>query len=156
MSTSKQSAGKRSGMGGNPLSQGLFSRTDADIEAKAPAVEKAEKIEEQPKQGEEKPSAKVAKLESRKKKLENRFLEDIEDGPKESIGLQVTAEVNDWLDDVVKVGRRKHGRKIPKQVWIQAGVELLRAMPVEWDEIGDLDELRGKLDDLSRIVSEQR
>lgn len=150
--SSKQSASKRSGMGGNPLSQGLFSRTDADTESKAPVIDKIE--EPRPKQEKQEPKSKVANLESRKKKIENRFLADIEDGPKESIGLQVTAEVNDWLDEVVKVGRRKHGRKIPKQVWIQAGVELLRAMPVEWDEIGDLDELRAKLDDLSRIVSE--
>jgi hypothetical protein len=148
-------------MGGNPLAKSLFSKTDADTEAEVeqqpaaapvPVVEKAVQKKER---GGEKPPAKVTNLESRKKKIENRFLANIEDSPKESIGLQVTAEVNDWLDEVVKVGRRKHGRKIPKQVWIQAGVELLRAMPVEWDEIGDLDELRGKLDDLARLVSEQ-
>ena len=148
-------------MGGNPLSKSLFSKTDADTEAEveqqpaAASVPVVEKVAQKKERVGEKPPAKVTNLESRKKKIENRFLADIEDSPKESIGLQVTAEVNDWLDEVVKVGRRKHGRKIPKQVWIQAGVELLRAMPVEWDEIGDLDELRGKLDDLSRLVSEQ-
>jgi len=152
--SSKQPASKRSGLGGNPLSQGLFSKTDADAETQAPVVEKS--VVAKPKEAaEEKAPSKVKSIDSRKKKLENRFLEDIEDSRKESIGLQVTAEINDWLDEVVKVGRRKHGRKIPKQVWIQAGVELLRAMPVEWDEIGDLDELRGKLEDLSRLVNEQ-
>jgi hypothetical protein len=78
-----------------------------------------------------------------------------EEAPKESIGLQVTAEINDWLDHVVKVGQRKHGRKIPKQVWIQAGVELLHAMPVQWDDIEDLDALRSQLDQLSQIISDQ-
>jgi len=150
VSTNKQPVHKRSGLGGNPLSQGLFSRT-TDIEVPETPVEPVEVPRE-----EEKPQAKIKNLETRKKKVENRFLEDIEEGSKESIGLQVTTEVNDWLDVVVKEGRRKHGRKIPKQIWIQAGVELLRSMPVEWTEISDLDELRQKLHDLSQIVREER
>lgn len=144
MSTNKQPVHKRSGLGGNPLSQGLFSRT-TDIEV--PETTSVQPVEV-PRE-EEKPQAKIKNLETRKKKVENRFLEDIEEGSKESIGLQVTTEINDWLDEIVKVGRRKHGRKIPKQIWIQAGVELLRAMPIDWTEIRDLDELRGKLSALA-------
>jgi hypothetical protein len=149
--SNKQSASKRSGLGGNPLSQGLFSKTDAE-ETRSRAGEQ----KENPAGAGEGPQSNVTRIESRNKNLENRFLIDIEDGSKESIGLQVTAEINDWLDEVVKVGRRKHGKKIPKQVWIQAGVELLRAMPVEWDEVKDLDELRGKLEELSRAISEKK
>jgi hypothetical protein len=29
-------------------------------------------------------------------------------------------------------------------------------MPVEWDEVKDLDELRGKLEELSRAISEKK
>lgn len=151
MSTNKQPVHKRSGLGGNPLSQGLFSRT-TDIET--PETTSVQPVEV-PRE-EEKPQAKIKNIESRKKKVENRFLEDIEEGSKESIGLQVTTEINDWLDEIVKVGRRKHGRKIPKQIWIQAGVELLRAMPIDWTEIRDLDELRGKLSALATASKEEQ
>jgi hypothetical protein len=85
---------------------------------------------------------------------EPEFLAGVEDSNKESIGLQVTPEINDWLDKVVKASRRKHGKKLKKQVIIQAGVELLRAMPVDWTDIGDLDELRGKLSELKQVVQE--
>lgn len=138
--SAKQPANKRSGLGGNPLSTSLFTKT-TDIETPQPLVEPVH-VEEAS------PQTTTKNLEPINKNLENRFLEDIEDGSKESIGLQVTTEINDWLDEIVKVGRRKHGRKIPKQVWIQAGVELLRAMPIDWTEIKDLDDLRNKLSDL--------
>jgi L-ascorbate metabolism protein UlaG (beta-lactamase superfamily) len=80
------------------------------------------------------------------------FLRGIEVYEKESIGLQVTAEINDWLDEVVKAGRRNYGKKIPKQVWIQASIELLRAMPVDWGEVAGLEDLREKLTELSQRV----
>ena len=150
MSTNPQPSPKRSGMGGNPLSQSLFSRTDTES-----ATSAVEVIPEEPKQEKKQAPSKAKKLESKNKKIENRFLEDMETSSKESIGLQVTTEINDWLDGVVKAGRRKHGKKIPKQVWIQAGVELLRSMPVEWTEISDLDELRRVLDSLSKAAKEQ-
>ena len=139
-------------MGGNPLSQSLFSRTDA--ESATPVTPAIEVAPETPKRERKQESTKVNKVDSKIKNLENRFLENIETSPKESIGLHVTAEINDWLDNVVKVGRRKHGKKIPKQVWIQSGIELLRAMPIEWAEISDLDELRSTLDKLSKAARE--
>ena len=146
-------------MGRNPLSQGLFSRTDAPPADKASVTEQKNQEPQFKAKGlfsrtDAPPADKAPVTEQKNQNPGSSFLPDIEDAPKESIGLQVTADINGWLDTVVKVGRRKHGRKIPKQVWIQAGVELLRAMPVKWDEIRDLDELRDKLDDLSRRVSE--
>ena len=114
---------KKSGLGGNPLDQGLFSQTDTATQRKL----------------------ETENLDSRSKILESRFLHEVELSEKESIGLQVTAEINDWLDEVVKGIRRKHGRKIPKQILIQAGIELLRAMPIDWTDVESLDVLRLKL-----------
>lgn len=90
---------------------------------------------------------------NRKKKAQSipKFLVGVEDGEKEAVGLQITTDVNDWLDKVVKRSRRKHGKKLPKQVIIQAGVELLRAMSVQWDDIGNIDELRAELANLTAI-----
>ena len=99
--SSKQPTHKRSGLGGSPLSQGLFSKTDAKTDA--PVVKN---VAPTTNRGEQESQPKATNIESRKKNLENRFLEDVEDGSKESIGLQVTTEINDWLDQIVKVGRR--------------------------------------------------
>lgn len=109
-------------LGTNPLSQGIFSKT-------TPAVAKSQ--------------------ESRKKNPErrkkNQFLED---GPREKLNLQIPVSMNDWLDNLIKAGKRQHGRKIPKQIWLQGALELMQAMPVKWGEIKDEGELREVLSGL--------
>ncbi|MBD1877126.1 hypothetical protein H6F75_26955 [Nodosilinea sp. FACHB-131] len=150
----KQSAKKRSGLGDSPLS--LFSPT-TDPEERVPV-----QVEPEPKPESEQPVEKVvsiAKPSELQKPLQSpalqetmpEFLVGVEGSDKESIGLQVTRDINDWLDEVVKEGRRKHGKKLKKQVIIQAGIELLRAMPVDWTDIGDIDELRAKLNELKEV-----
>ena len=149
---SKQGNPKQSGLGGNPLTQGLFSRTAIEEEP-TPVPEKPKKVDSSSHSIEsisKNIQSSSQNIESISKNLESRFLVDIENSSKESIGLQLTLEVNDWLDGLVKVGRRKYGKKIPKQTWIQAGVELLKAMPIDWTEMEDLDALRSQL---SEIVS---
>ena len=153
---SKQGNPKQSGLGGNPLNQGLFSRTAIEEEP-APVPEKPNQVESssQTIESSKKNIQSSSKnIESISKNLDSRFLVDIENSDKESIGLQLTLEVNDWLDGLVKVGRRKHGKKIPKQTWIQAGVELLKAMPIDWTEMGDLDALRSQLSEIVSSVEE--
>ncbi|MBD2115198.1 MULTISPECIES: hypothetical protein [Cyanophyceae] len=148
----KQSAKKRSGLGDSPLS--LFSPT-TDPEERVPA-----QVEPEPEPESEQLVEKVVSIAAKPSELQKplqsptlqettpEFLVGVEGSDKESIGLQVTRDINDWLDEVVKEGRRKHGKKLKKQVIIQAGIELLRAMPVDWTDIGDLDELRAKLSEL--------
>ncbi|MBW4444296.1 MAG: hypothetical protein KME10_24340 [Plectolyngbya sp. WJT66-NPBG17] len=152
--SNKQPA-RKPAMGINPLGSGggLFDKTEpvtpTDSETSEPSKSTSRKKQES------------QNLETRKKNLENTkeksgFLQDIETSKKESIGLQVTTEVNDWLDDLVKANRRNTGRKLPKQVLIQAGIELLRAMPVDWSEVGDIEELRSKLSQVARLVEERQ
>lgn len=153
----KQTAKKKSGLGGSPLS--LFAPTTY-LEEKSPTqIEITPELEQQEEKTVEvvKPKKTTkAQFINQDKTSELEFLVGVEGNDKESIGLQVTTELNDWLDEVVKASRRKNGKKLKKQIIIQAGVELLRAMPVDWTDIGDLDELRGKLSELSRVIEENR
>jgi hypothetical protein len=111
----------RSVLGDNPLSQGIFSKTETGTPTEAPVSEN---------------------LDSRLKNQDSRFLEK---GEREAVNLRLPLELNDWLNELLKVGKRRHGSKIPKEVWLQAALELFRAMPVNWEEIDSEDSLRETL-----------
>ncbi len=64
---------------------------------------------------------------------------------KEKVNLRLSVELNDWLDDLLKKGKRQHGHKIAKEVWVQAALEFFRALPVDWQEIGSEESLRAAL-----------
>ena len=118
----------RSALGGNPLSKGIFSKT--------------EEIESRPAEPTEIPTSLVEIKESR-------FLNK---GERESVNLRLPIELNDWLNDLLKKGKRKHGSKIPKEVWVQAALELFRSMPMNWEEIDTEENLHSALLNLeSRI-----
>jgi hypothetical protein len=120
----------RSVLGDNPLSQGIFSKTETGTPTEAPVSENQE---------------------SRLKNQESRFLEK---GEREAVNLRLPLELNDWLNELLKVGKRRHGSKIPKEVWLQAALELFRAMPVNWEEIDSEENLREQLLNLeSRIYN---
>jgi hypothetical protein len=97
------------------------------------------------------PSSSVSETESitRKKIKESRFL--IKERT-EKVNLRLSVQINDWLDNLLKRGRRQHGHKIPKEVWVQAALELFRAMPVDWEQIESEEALQSALLNLeSRI-----
>jgi len=115
-------------LGDNPLSQGIFSKTQTET----PTQTLEPKIQE-----------------SKLKNQESRFLEK---GEREAVNLRLPIELNDWLNELLKVGKRRHGSKIPKEVWVQAALELFKAMPVNWEEVGSEESLREALLNLeSRI-----
>ena len=132
----------RSALGGNPLSKGIFSKT--------------EEIEPQPAELTEIPTSLVEIQESTIEIQESivniqesRFLNK---GERESVNLRLPIELNDWLNDLLKKGKRKHGSKIPKEVWVQAAIELFRSMPMDWEEIDTEENLHSTLLNLeSRI-----
>lgn len=118
----------RSVLGDNPLSQGIFSKTETGTPTQVPVPENQE---------------------SRIENQESRFLEK---GEREAVNLRLPLELNDWLNELLKQGKRRHGSKIPKEVWLQAALELFRAMPVNWEEIDSEESLRETLLNLeSRI-----
>jgi hypothetical protein len=125
----------RSVLGDNPLSQGIFSKTQTETPTQPPEP----KIQE----------PRIENQESRLKIKESIFLEK---GEREAVNLRLPIELNDWLNELLKVGKRRHGSKIPKEVWVQAALELFKAMPVNWEEINSEESLRQTLLNLeSRI-----
>jgi len=111
----------RSVLGDNPLSEGIFSKTETETPAQPPEPKNPK---------------------SRVKNKESRFLEK---GEREAVNLRLPIELNDWLNELLKVGKRRHGSKVPKEVWVQAALELFKAMPVNWEEIDSFESLRETL-----------
>lgn len=68
------------------------------------------------------------------------------DGPKEKITLQFPTYLNEWLDDLIRSGKRRHGQKIQKQVWFQAAFELMKSLPVDWEDVNSTDKLKEELE----------
>lgn len=134
-------------LGNNPLSQGIFSKT---VESTVSSTNTDETVE----------VASIVETESKEPRLqpaeennqESRFLSDQQ---KEKVNLRLSVELNDWLDDLLKKGKRQHGHKIAKEIWVQAALELFRALPVDWHEIDSEESLRATLLMLeSRIKNE--
>jgi hypothetical protein len=120
-------------LGSNPLSQGIFEKTDADD---APTSQ----------------NLSILKQESRIKDKESRFLKR---GEREATNLRLPIELNDWLNELLKTGKRRHGSKVPKEVWVQAAIELFRAMPVDWEEIDSIERLQKTLKSLESRIKNQ-
>jgi predicted RNase H-like nuclease (RuvC/YqgF family) len=153
----------RSVLGDNPLSQGIFSKTQTETPTQPPEPKNQEsRIENQESRIEnqeprienqepriENQESRIENQESRIENQESRFLEK---GEREAVNLRLPIELNDWLNELLKVGKRRHGSKIPKEVWVQAALELFKAMPVNWEEIDSEESLRQTLLNLeSRI-----
>ncbi len=117
-------------LGDNPLNKGIYTRTIQE--------------ETSPSKNQE---SRLKKEESRIKNLESNqdtsFLRESDD--REKVNFRLPSELNDWLDDLIKTGKRKHGHKIPKEIWVQAALELMKGLSVEWTEVTSIDELRTKL-----------
>ena len=125
MAVSKKKS--RSVLGDNPLSQGIFSQTET-----SPS-----------------PQGAVAKnKEYRDKNKESRFLKR---GEREAVNLRLPLELNDWLNDLLKKGKRRHGSKIPKEIWVQAALELFQALPVDWESVDSEESLGARLNNIESI-----
>ena len=124
-------------LGNNPLSQGIFNKT---VESTVSSTDTDETVE----------VASIVETASQEPRLqpaeannqESRFLSDEQ---KEKVNLRLSVELNDWLDDLLKKGKRQHGHKIAKEIWVQAALELFRALPVDWHEIDSEESLRATL-----------
>ena len=164
---------KSKGLGNNPLSSGIFSKTDSTeenpgvqlksqesrvdnqeskVKSQESRVENLEFTELEP--STESQESKVNSQESRVENQEPRFL-NREQAELKGTNVRLPIELIDWVDDLVKQGSRdKNKSRIPKEVWFQAALELFQAMPVDWDDISDEDELKDKLKSLeSRLKS---
>jgi hypothetical protein len=115
----------RSALGDNPLAQSIFSKTAAE-ETEAQPISEPKSI----------------------------FLENVDKEEKEAVNLRLPIQLNDWLNERLKRGKRLHKHKIPKEIWVQTALEFLMAMPVDWDEIDSEESLRQVLFDIyNRVTS---
>ena len=125
----------RSVLGDNPLSQGIFSKTQTETPTQPPEPNNQEsRIENQ-----------ESRIENQEPRIENQESRFLEKGEREAVNLRLPIELNDWLNELLKVGKRRHGSKVPKEVWVQAALELFKAMPVNWEEIDSFESLRETL-----------
>jgi hypothetical protein len=132
----------RSVLGDNPLSQGIFSKTQTETPTQPP----------EPNNQESRIENKESRLKTQEPRIENQESRFLEKEEREAVNLRLPIELNDWLNELLKVGKRRHGSKIPKEVWVQAALELFKAMPVNWEEIDSEESLRETLLNLeSRI-----
>jgi hypothetical protein len=138
-------AKKTSGLGTNPLAtvpkpQGIFQKTtESRNQIPESGKQKASKLDTDGVEA----KAKKQKPDSIKKKPEPGFLAEGQDLDK--VTLRIPIELNDWLDDLLKQGKRKHGQKIPKEIWVQAALEFFKSVPIDWSEIQSVEQMREKL-----------
>ena len=125
MAVSKKKS--RSVLGDNPLSQGIFSQTETGRELRVKEAKNKE---------------------YRDKNKESRFLKR---GEREAVNLRLPIELNDWLNDLLKKGKRRHGSKIPKEIWVQAALELFQALPVDWESVDSEESLGAILNNIESI-----
>ncbi len=114
-------------LGDNPLSQGIFSQTETGRELRVKEAKNKE---------------------YREKNKESRFLKR---GEREAVNLRLPLELNDWLNDLLKKGKRRHGSKIPKEIWVQAALELFQALPVDWESVDSEESLGAILNNIESI-----
>ena len=128
-------------LGANPLTQGIFSKTEPLQERPEGETSRDPEI----------PIARIKNQDIGKSTFGARGAER-----REKVNLRLPVKLNDWLDELLKAGKRRHGRKIAKEVWVQAALEFMQAMPVTWKDIEGEDDLRQNLQNLvSRIKKEE-
>ena len=142
---------RKSGLGNNPLAsaptaKGIFEKTESRIQNTESEIDSIIT------QGEPDTLTMVSSqnVETVNQNPENGFLQT--DRELDKVTLRIPIELNDWLDSLLKQGKRKHGQKIPKEIWFQAALELLKSMPVDWSEIQTIEQMREKLNYLENGI----
>ncbi|MGL5806013.1 MAG: hypothetical protein ACRC11_11325 [Xenococcaceae cyanobacterium] len=142
---------KKKSLGNNPLlvsdlPKSIFSKTEVDETAEINDCDT--EVSEASAKPDNTIESRINNIDSRKEQ-KSEFLGDRE---KERLNLRLPIDLNDWLDDLVKKGKRNHGRKIPKEVLMQAALEFFQRLPIEWENIRDIEDLRSTLNNIeSRI-----
>ena len=135
---------RKSGLGNNPLAsvptaKGIFEKTESRIQSPENGID-SNITQGEP---EDLTMASLQSMEPVNQNPESGFLQT--DRELDKVTLRIPIELNDWLDSLLKQGKRKHGQKIPKEIWFQAALELLKSMPVDWSEIQSIEQMREKL-----------
>ena len=142
---------RKSGLGNNPLAsaptaKGIFEKTESRIQSPEHGID-SDITQREP---DALAMVSSQNVETVNQNPENGFLQT--DRELDKVTLRIPIELNDWLDSLLKQGKRKHGQKIPKEIWFQAALELLKSMPVDWSEIQTIEQMREKLNYLENGI----
>ena len=146
----------RSALGKNPLSSGIFSKTEERTPKEEEVSNQESRIKNIDTDAMIQPSE-VAQIESTKKESSNSGTETnyLTEQVTERVNLRLSVEINDWLDGLLKQGKRRHGRKISKETWVQAALEFFRALPVDWQAVESEQSLRSVLSGLEKRINKE-
>jgi hypothetical protein len=153
-------------LGNNPLGQGIFSKTTSyskasvspepkSFDSNSVAIAQEQKPEarnQEPETGSQELETINHKLVPRNHKPGTGFLSH---SPKEKITLQISEPVNDWVDGLVRGSKKRTGQKIQKQIWVQAALELMQAVPIEWGAIESVEDLRNELEQVVKKLGKK-
>lgn len=163
---------KSKGLGSNPLDRGIFSKTEnshintqestlnnsdsnintqeSTLNIQQPSSKSSDSV--RPDQAQDsRVTTQDSALNNQESVFLNREQEDLR-----GTSVRLPSELIDWVDELVRQGSRsKHKSRIPKEVWFQAALELFRAMPVDWEQITNEDELLTQLQHLESIIKSQ-
>lgn len=146
----------RSALGKNPLTSGIFSKTEGKIPDQEELGNQESRINildpDKAIQPPEVAQPKTAEEESSDSSEKTVYLTE---QVTERVNLRLSVEINDWLDNLLKQGKRKHGRKISKEIWVQAALEFFRALPVDWQTIESEQNLRATLSELEERINKE-
>lgn len=59
----------------------------------------------------------------------------------DQVNVRLPAELNDWLNDVVRRTKRSHGAKVPKESLIEAAVEFIKELDINWESMKNKEEI---------------
>ena len=59
----------------------------------------------------------------------------------DQVNVRLPAELNYWLNDVVRRTKRSHGAKVPKESLIEASVEFIKELDIDWESIKNKEEI---------------
>ena len=59
----------------------------------------------------------------------------------DQVNVRLPAELNDWLNDVVRRTKRSHGAKVPKESLIEASVEFIKELNINWEGIKNKEDI---------------
>lgn len=122
----------KSGFNANPLEQNIVDRTAKN----------------------EKPARDVSKFDP----PDFEFLKDFSLVQTDQLNVRVPHRLKDRLDDLAKATQRRRidgAKKILKEKWVIAALELLFALPINFEEVKDLDELAIFLEEVLRLAHKE-
>ena len=63
----------------------------------------------------------------------------------DQVNVRIPADLNDWLNEIVRFTKREHGTKIPKEILMEVAVEFLKSKNLNWSEIKTKEDISKQL-----------